>query len=32
VGADADLVTSARGSMSYDDFEASMRQVLQLDW
>jgi len=32
VGADADLITSARGSMSYDDFEASMRQVLQLDW
>ncbi len=32
VGADADLVIGARGSMSYDDFEASMREVLQLDW
>jgi NAD(P)-dependent dehydrogenase (short-subunit alcohol dehydrogenase family) len=32
VGADADLVTSTRESMSYGDFEASMRQVLGLDW
>ena len=32
VGADADLVTSARQASSYDDFEATMRQVLQLDW
>ena len=32
VGADADLVTGTRGSMSYDDFEASMREVLQVDW
>jgi len=32
VGADADLVTGTRGSMSYDEFEASMREVLQVDW
>jgi NAD(P)-dependent dehydrogenase (short-subunit alcohol dehydrogenase family) len=32
VGTDAELITAARGSMSYDDFEASMRQVLNLDW
>ena len=32
VGADAELVASARDAMGYGDFEASMRQVLQLDW
>jgi len=32
VGAEADLVTGARESMTYDDFEASMREVLQVDW
>lgn len=32
VGADALLVTSTRESSSYADFEAAMRQVLQLDW
>jgi len=32
VGNDAELVAAARRGMSYDDFEASMRQVLQLDW
>lgn len=32
VGADAELVTSSRESMSFGDFEAAMRQVLQLDW
>jgi NAD(P)-dependent dehydrogenase (short-subunit alcohol dehydrogenase family) len=32
VGADAELITTARGSMTYDDFEASMRQMLNLDW
>lgn len=32
VGVDADLVAAARQGMSYDDFEAAMRQVLDLDW
>jgi NAD(P)-dependent dehydrogenase (short-subunit alcohol dehydrogenase family) len=32
VGADADLVIGTRGAMTYDDFEASMREVLKLDW
>jgi NAD(P)-dependent dehydrogenase (short-subunit alcohol dehydrogenase family) len=32
VGADADLVAAARQAMSYDDFEAAMRQTLDLDW
>ena len=32
VGADAELVISSRQGMSYDDFEAAMRQVLQVDW
>jgi len=32
VGNDAELVAAARQGTSYDDFEASMRQVLQLDW
>jgi len=32
VGGDAELVAAARQGTSYDEFEASMRQVLQLDW
>jgi len=32
VGADAELVASSRQGMSYDDFEAAMRGVLQIDW
>ena len=32
VGGDAELVIGARESMNYGDFEASMRQVLNLDW
>jgi NAD(P)-dependent dehydrogenase (short-subunit alcohol dehydrogenase family) len=32
VGADAELVAGARESMNYDDFEATMRSVLKLDW
>jgi len=32
VGADAELVAAARQASSYDDFEAAMRQVLNLDW
>jgi NAD(P)-dependent dehydrogenase (short-subunit alcohol dehydrogenase family) len=32
VGNDAEMVASARQSMSYDDFEVAMREVLQLDW
>ena len=32
VGSDAELVASARQGASYDDFEASMRQVLGVDW
>jgi NAD(P)-dependent dehydrogenase (short-subunit alcohol dehydrogenase family) len=32
VGSDAELVAAARQPVSYDDFEAAMRQVLQLDW
>jgi short-subunit dehydrogenase len=32
VGADAELVAAARQGTSYDDFEAAMRQVLNLDW
>jgi len=32
VGTDAELITSTRESSSYADFEAAMRQVLQLDW
>jgi NAD(P)-dependent dehydrogenase (short-subunit alcohol dehydrogenase family) len=32
VGADAELIASSRQGTSYDDFEAAMRQVLQLDW
>jgi NAD(P)-dependent dehydrogenase (short-subunit alcohol dehydrogenase family) len=32
VGSDAEMVAAARQGMSYDDFEAAMRAVLQLDW
>jgi short-subunit dehydrogenase len=32
VGNDAEMVAAARQAMSYDDFEAAMREVLQLDW
>lgn len=32
VGADAELVTAARQGVSYDDFEAMMRQTLAVDW
>jgi NAD(P)-dependent dehydrogenase (short-subunit alcohol dehydrogenase family) len=32
VGADAELVVSTRESMGYDQFEATMRQALQVDW
>jgi len=32
VGNDAELVAAARQGTSYDDFEAAMRQVLELDW
>jgi NAD(P)-dependent dehydrogenase (short-subunit alcohol dehydrogenase family) len=32
VGADAELVTASRQGATYDDFEAAMRGVLQLDW
>jgi short-subunit dehydrogenase len=32
VGRDAEMVAAARQPVSYDDFEATMRQFLQLDW
>jgi short-subunit dehydrogenase len=32
VGTDAELVAAARQGTNYDDFEAAMRQVLELDW
>jgi NAD(P)-dependent dehydrogenase (short-subunit alcohol dehydrogenase family) len=32
VGTDAALVAAARQGSSYDDFEAAMRQVLEVDW
>jgi hypothetical protein len=32
VGSDAEMVAAARQGTNYDDFEAAMRQVLQLDW
>jgi NAD(P)-dependent dehydrogenase (short-subunit alcohol dehydrogenase family) len=32
VGADAELIAASRQGASYDEFEAQMRQVLQLDW
>ena len=32
VGADAELIATSRQGVSYDEFEAAMRKVLQLDW
>ncbi len=32
VGSDAELVTGARHTVSYESFESTMRQVLKLDW
>ena len=32
VGSDAQLITSTREASGYPEFEAAMRQVLQLDW
>jgi len=32
VGADAELIAGSREGASYDDFEAAMREILQLDW
>ena len=32
VGADAELITASRQGSSYDDFEAAMRGILQIDW
>jgi NAD(P)-dependent dehydrogenase (short-subunit alcohol dehydrogenase family) len=32
VGADAELIATSRQGASYDDFEAAMRGVLQIDW
>ena len=32
VGVDAQLITSTRQASDYETFEASMRQVLQLEW
>jgi NAD(P)-dependent dehydrogenase (short-subunit alcohol dehydrogenase family) len=32
VGADAEMIAASRQGMSYDDFEAAMRGVLQIDW
>ena len=32
VGSDAEMIAAARQGMSYDEFEAAMREVLQLDW
>jgi short-subunit dehydrogenase len=32
VGADAELVSATRNPTSYDEFEATMRQALQVDW
>lgn len=32
VGSDAELVASARQGVSYDEFEAAMRQVLDVSW
>jgi NADP-dependent 3-hydroxy acid dehydrogenase YdfG len=32
VGNDAEMIAAARQGMSYDEFEAAMRQVLQVDW
>ncbi len=32
VGADAELVSATRASMTYEQFEATMRQTLNVDW
>jgi len=32
VGADAEMIVAGRQGVSYDDFEAAMREVLQVDW
>jgi len=32
VGTDAEMVSAARGSMSFPDFEAAMREMLEVDW
>jgi hypothetical protein len=32
VGVDAQLVAASRSSMKYEDFQAAMRSVLQIDW
>jgi NAD(P)-dependent dehydrogenase (short-subunit alcohol dehydrogenase family) len=32
VGADAEMISSARTSMAYDEFVATMRQTLGVDW
>jgi NAD(P)-dependent dehydrogenase (short-subunit alcohol dehydrogenase family) len=32
VGSDAEMIAAARQGMSYDEFEAAMREVLQVDW
>ena len=32
VGADAEMVVAARNDMTYDGFEAAMRQALNIDW
>ena len=32
VGSDAEMIAAARQGMTYDEFEAAMREVLQLDW
>jgi NAD(P)-dependent dehydrogenase (short-subunit alcohol dehydrogenase family) len=32
VGADAELIAASRQGTSFDDFEAAMRGILQLDW
>ena len=32
VGSDAELIVATRANSSYEEFEAAIRQVLQLDW
>jgi hypothetical protein len=32
VGVDAELIAASRQGSSFDDFEAAMRGILQLDW
>jgi hypothetical protein len=32
VGSDAELIATTRATMNDQDFEATMRQVLQFDW